>query len=104
MGLSARSGEQFRGGEPDNNLVDLRAGYEYRDVIGEVLEIVHKTDLFAPVNDTENFLAKSEITLSVPLVGGLHFRNHARYEYVNQPADGSESSNFWLTIGLEYRL
>lgn len=96
--------EQFRRGEPENNLVDLRAGYEYQDLIGEVLELVHKTDVFAPMNDFENFLAKAEITLSVPLVGGLHFRNHARYEYVNEPAGGRESSNFWLTIGLEYRL
>lgn len=96
--------ERFRGDEFDNNLIEGRAGYEYRDIIGETLEIVHQTDVFAPANEIEAFLAKSELTLSVPLVGGLHFRNNARYEYVNQPADDNEESNFWLTIGLEYRL
>jgi hypothetical protein len=96
--------ERFRGDEPNNDLIDLKAGYEYQDMIGEVLEIVHKSEVFAPVNEIENFLAQSELTLSVPLVGGLHFRNNARYEYVNDPADDKENSNFWLTIGLEYRL
>lgn len=96
--------ERFRGDEPNNDLADLRVGYEYQDLIGEVLEVVHRTDFYAPANDIDDYLAKSELTLSVPLVGGLHFRNNARYEYVNQPAEGNEESNFWLTIGLEYRL
>jgi len=96
--------EQFRGDEPDNDLFDWRVGYEYKDKIGEVVELLHKTDVFTPLNEIENFLAKSELTLAVPLVGGLHLRNSARYEYVNEPADDKENSNFWLTIGLEYRL
>lgn len=96
--------ERFRGDEPNNDLFDLRAGYRYEDVIAEVLEIVHFTDTYTPLNDVENFLVKSELQLAVPLFEGLHFTNNARYEYVNDPADGSEHSNFWLTIGLQYRL
>jgi putative salt-induced outer membrane protein YdiY len=96
--------EEFRRDEPDNDLFDWRVGYEYKDKIGEIVEILHKTNVFTPLNDIENFLAQSELTLSVPLVYGIHFRNSARYEYVNEPADDKENSNFWLTIGLEYRL
>lgn len=96
--------EEFRRGVSSNDLLDLRAGYEYQDKIGEVLEISHRTEIFAPANEIRNFLAKSELTLLVPLFKGLHFRNNARYEYVNHPADGMKSSNFWLTIGLEYKL
>ena len=87
-----------------NDLIDAIAGYDYQQTFGEAIEIIHSTDLYAPVNDIEDFLAKSEITLSVPLFSGLHFRNNARYEYVNEPAEGRQNSNFWLTIGLEYRL
>ncbi|MGH0030153.1 MAG: DUF481 domain-containing protein [Myxococcota bacterium] len=101
VGLGYRH-ERFRNA-PNNDLLDARSGYEYKDLIGEVLEVVHRTDVFTPLNDIDDFLAKSELVLSVPLFSGLHFRNHARYEYVNKPADGKEESNFWLTIGLEYR-
>ncbi len=96
--------ERFRRDEPENNLIDIRAGYEYNDKIGEVVEVKHKSDAFMPANDFEAFLLKSELTLSVPLVGGLHFRNHARYEFVNEPVVDNVQHNFWLTVGLEYRL
>ena len=96
--------ESFAGDTPDNDLFDLRTGYEYKDVIGKVLEIEQKTNLYTPLNEIRNFLAHAELTLSVPLVGSLYFRNSARYEFVNEPADGKEHSNFWLTIGLEYKL
>ena len=92
------------GGRVKNDLVDAVASYHFQNTFGEALEIIHNTDLYAPVNDIEDFLARSELTLSVPIFSGLHFRNNARYEYVNDPADGRNSSNFWLTIGLEYRL
>lgn len=96
--------EQFRKGKDDNNFVDLVGGYDYHDMIGEALEVVHTTRLAMPANETKSWLATSELTLSIPLVGSIHFRNNARYEYVNDPADDSKKSNYWLTIGLEYRL
>jgi len=96
--------ERFRGDDPNNDLLDMVAGYDYQQIFGEAVEIVHATDFYAPVNEIEAYLVKSEITLSVPLFAGLHFRNNARYEYVHQPADDRKESNFWLTMGLEYRL
>lgn len=96
--------ERFREPTPNNDLVDATAGWDYYAIFGEVLELSQTTDFYAPVNDIENFLAKAEATLSVPVFEGLHFRNNARYEFVNQPAEGRKSSNVWLTMGLEYRL
>ena len=98
--------ERFRSHSrtPDNNLVDLGLGYDYHDVWKDVVEIVHSTGVFTPLNDAENFLARTEATLSVPLFSGLHFRTNTRYEYVNEPAAGAKSSNWWFSLGLEYRL
>jgi putative salt-induced outer membrane protein len=96
--------ERFRGDDPDNDLLDMIASYDYQQTLGEAVEIIHATDFYAPVNEIENYLVKSEVTLSVPLFSGLHFRNNARYEYVHEPAEDRKSSNFWLTMGLEYRL
>jgi len=96
--------EQFRKGKGDNDFVEMTGGYDYHDMIGDKLEVEHSTNLRAPLNEIEGFIANSEITLSIPLVGSLHFRNNARYEFVYDPADDSKKSNYWLTIGLEYRL
>jgi putative salt-induced outer membrane protein YdiY len=94
--------ETFRGDEGDNNLLDARAGYVYQDKLGEALDVIHFSDVYAPVYDIENFLFRSELTLSVPLFGGIHWRNNVRYEYVNEPAEGRKNSNVWLTFGVQY--
>jgi putative salt-induced outer membrane protein YdiY len=95
--------DRFKAPTPDDDFLDLRASYRYHDKIGDALEISHATDFSFPANQVEDFLVKSELTLSVPLLKGFFLRNNLRLEYDNRPALDKKSTNLWLTLGLEYR-
>lgn len=101
-GLGFRA-DRYKPPTPDRDLFDARASYKYEDTIGEVLEVVHTTEILAPVNLIENYLVKTELILAVPIVKSFFLRNNVRVEYDHRPAEGRKQINSWLTLGLEYR-
>lgn len=90
---------------PARNNFELRAAYEYNDVVGpsQALELSHGTEVLLPPSDIDTFLVRSRIGLAVPLVLELKFSFSFDVEYQNEPAQGAEKWNTKGTLGLLYQ-
>ena len=96
--------ESYLDGTDTRNSPQLRAAYEYRDLLGpqQVLEVSHNTEVLLPLNDVEALLVRSRISLAVPLVLEFKFKVSFDAEYQNQPALSAEKWNTKSTFGLLY--
>jgi putative salt-induced outer membrane protein YdiY len=96
--------ESYLDGTSSRNSPELRAAYEYKDVVGpqQALELSHDTEVLMPLNDVEGVLLRSRVSLAVPLVLELKFKVSFDAEYQNQPAASAEKWNTRSTFGLLY--
>lgn len=95
--------EEYDNDTPTRDDVNIRFAFEHANVLGPVLEMVHTAEFLLPANDPEGFLARTNLTLAVPIGAGWHFSNSVGLEYLNEPAEGNEEVNIKATSGLEYR-
>ncbi|MFK7898594.1 MAG: DUF481 domain-containing protein [Myxococcota bacterium] len=107
---NANDGPTFgngRGGDVDNdiqNLADLVAGFEYKNGLFEdAVEYTHTGKVFAPANDFNAFIARTEVLLGIPLTEAWSFRTGVLVEWVNDSPDNTDQLTTRTTVGLGYK-
>lgn len=93
--------EEYRGDTETRDDVNARVASEYSEKLGN-LEILHTLELLEPLNDPKGFLGRTDLKLSLPIVGAWKFSARFNLEYQNDPADEAEKVNTKSSLGLEY--
>lgn len=94
--------EQFENA-PDRDSADLRAAYQYHDQYFESVDVEHTAEFLLPANETSEWLARTEVVFSLPIVFDWSFRTSFALQYLAEPAPGNEELNTLLTTGLQYK-
>ncbi len=87
LDLSTRVGYRFltfrdSTGEDTRQLVDLIAGFEYKNLfLEDRLEFIHTGEVLLPANDIDSWVGKTGITLSVPITAAWSMRLGFEVEY-----------------------
>jgi putative salt-induced outer membrane protein YdiY len=95
--------EDYSGDRSALHAADLRAALHYQDRWGAYLEFSQTAEFLMPVNQTGDWLGRSETVLALPLGEAWRFRNSLRVDYLNNPAAGNEKYDLLVGVGLEYR-
>jgi putative salt-induced outer membrane protein len=93
--------EEYRGDTDTRDDVNARVASEYSEKLGS-LEILHTLELLEPMNDPKGFLGRTDLKLSLPIIGSWKFSLRVNLEYQNDPADDAEKVNTKSSVGLEY--
>lgn len=104
--LSAESGlawisEEFSDQSSDNRLTWSWSA-DYRQLLGQTLELFHTHRLLVSLSDFEDSEIKADVGLKAPLVDNLFTELKLEWIYDNQPALGTDPSDSQLTIGVNY--
>jgi putative salt-induced outer membrane protein YdiY len=97
------------GGPPDENgfdknLADLIASFEYKNnFFDDRIEWTHTAGIAMPANDTNAFIARTEVIMGVPLTAAWSFRTTFLFEWTNDVPDDVNSALTRTTIGLGYK-
>ena len=94
--------EFFSGGADDRDAADARAGFEHRNVLFDKVDLKHVGEFLLPINETDAWLARTEISFGLPIAAGWGFRTAFELSYLNKPAAGNEELNTKLTTGIQY--
>jgi len=89
--------------ENDRDQVTGTVSFEHANRIGELLDLLHTGEILVPFNAPDEFLARTKITASLPILSGWNFRNSLAVEYQNEPAAEADNTNLTYTAGLEYK-
>lgn len=95
--------EDYSGDKSTLDAADLRAALRYQDRWGAHLEFTQSLEFLMPVNQTRDWLGRSETVLALPLGEAWHFRNSLRVDYLNNPAADNEKYDLLVGVGIEYR-
>lgn len=109
LDLSTRVGYRFltfrdSTGEDTRHLVDLIAGFEYKNLLLEDrLEFTHTGEVLLPANDFGSWVGKTGITLGVPITAAWSMRLGFELEYQARTPERVTNFTTRTTGGLVYK-
>jgi putative salt-induced outer membrane protein YdiY len=109
LDLSSRVGYRFltfrdSTGEDTRQLVDLIAGFEYKNLfLEERLEFTHTGEVLLPANDIDSWVGKTGITLGVPITAAWSMRLGFEVEYQSRTPERVTNFTTRTNAGLVYK-